>query len=333
MENNYLNLYIIGNGFDRYHELQTMYKNFYFYIEKNEKELMNTLSLYYNIAEPDDRMESQPCTVGWLWADFEQALEYFDKDYLEQWVDDIPYAGSEDPRDQDIDSVKGLAYDKLLQLKDMLQKAFNSWVKSITINVEPKIKFGDKSLFFSFNYTETLQKTYKIPNDLITHIHGKVGDESDLIFGHGWDYKKQLEKEAKENVEFEEANEQRSPKYPRHIAVENDVNRFLSIMYKNTEQISWNYYEFFESLISVKNICILGHSLSSVDMFYFQEIAQQIDLKTVKWYISYFNQKDIEAINNFLETLQIPSSNVVEFQISEFQECKPIIENNILQTF
>lgn len=316
MENSYFNLYIIGNGFDRYQDLQTGYKNFYSYIEKYDKKLLSKLSLYYDIRKPSEEMENVPDKTGWLWSDFEGALEYLDENYLIEFVDKIPYAGSDDPRDQDCDTVEGVAYNEISVLKGMLQNAFNDWVKSIVIDGNIKMKFADNSLFLSFNYTETLQKIYKIPDDRIVHIHNKVNDGKDLIFGHGWGYKKSV---GKSYVSL----------YGRSVAVRNDIDQFLLTLYKDTERISYDYYDFFESLVNIKHICILGHSLSEIDRVYFERIAHAVNLNIVKWYVSCYDAKDKQNADNLRQNLNLP--HIETFELENFQKCKSLVDNKILQ--
>lgn len=38
-------------------------------------------------------------------------------------------------------------------------------------------------IFFTFNYTETSEKVYRINKENVCHIHGKQGGE--ILFGHG----------------------------------------------------------------------------------------------------------------------------------------------------
>ena len=50
-----------------------------------------------------------------------------------------------------------------------------------------KIEQND-SVFFTFNYTKTLENLYNIPSSNIIHIHGCVEDNEDFILGHGKSY-------------------------------------------------------------------------------------------------------------------------------------------------
>lgn len=330
MESKNSTLYIIGNGFDRNHHLKTEYEHFYSYLKANNDWLLQKLSSHYNVSDPKEETKEALDKTGWLWSDFEKSLEYFDDESLIQWIREIPFAGSDNLEDQDYDSVRCLVFQELKIMKEKLQDAFNNWIESIDIKCKTKFIFAEDSLFFSFNYTKVLEEIYKIPDQEIIHIHGKVGCGSDLMFGHGWDLKKQNEEEKKNDiVDLECKKKQYS--IPRYNAVNDDVNKYLSLLEKPTEKISWNYSDFFDSLGQIKNICILGCSLSSIDSLYFQKITQNINIKSVKWYISFYDKEGLAKIPAFRDTLQIPKANIKKFKMEAIHKNYQIFKNKILR--
>jgi flavorubredoxin len=68
---------------------------------------------------------------------------------------------------------------------------------------------------------------------------------------------------------------------------------------KRTHSIIDQHQSFFDSLKEVRKIVILGHSLSDVDMPYFDKIAESIMKDQVEWEISYHTQEDINRIHHF----------------------------------
>lgn len=71
-------------------------------------------------------------------------------------------------------------------LSARLKEQFADWVKGINIadayNSEQYIPpIPRDSLYFSFNYTNTLQQVYAVPDTQIIHIHGNCGYDDDLI--------------------------------------------------------------------------------------------------------------------------------------------------------
>ncbi|WP_282133009.1 AbiH family protein [Cellulophaga baltica] len=57
-------LYIIGNGFDIYHGINSKYSNFKYYVEENDNDLYEMLEEYFDTDS--------------LWSDFEETLAYID---------------------------------------------------------------------------------------------------------------------------------------------------------------------------------------------------------------------------------------------------------------
>lgn len=64
-------LYIIGNGFDIFHGVNSRYSDFKNYVEDNDNKLFEALDEYFNSDE--------------LWSEFEDTLAYIDTDKI---VDD-----------------------------------------------------------------------------------------------------------------------------------------------------------------------------------------------------------------------------------------------------
>ena len=74
---------------------------------------------------------------------------------------------------------------------------------------------------------------------------------------------------------------------------------------KRTHSIIDQHQSFFDSLKEVRKIVIIGHSLSDVDMPYFDKIANSIMKDRVEWEISYHTQEDINRIHHFCKRLGI----------------------------
>lgn len=65
----------------------------------------------------------------------------------------------------------------------------------------------------------------------------------------------------------------------------------------------------------IKNIVVIGHSLSDVDYPYFKEIIKYNRNSTeVKWYISWHSVDDLRRITRFLSVMRISNSNVEIFR-------------------
>jgi len=128
--------------------------------------------------------------------------------------------------------------------------------------------------FFTFNYTQTLERIYGISESNICHIHGMSKDakksndvdSEGLIFGHGC-----------ESFDTD---------------VTNIVNTALNIAKKPVNQCIDNNQSFFEKLEGVTNIYSYGFSFGEVDMPYIEKICLSIgDTTNVTWL---FNDYEIE---------------------------------------
>lgn len=166
-------LYIIGNGFDLWHNLPTSYREFYEFA----KDILDELEEYY-LFDPD---------VDVPWYDFENTLGTFDADGFFDLHNEIDVQ-AEDFRPS---FVYGLE-DELAQETErhvaVIRDAFIDWVYQIDESQATKnMQFNDNAIFINFNYTSTLQVVYGIEDKNILHIHGCANKHHDLIFGHGKD--------------------------------------------------------------------------------------------------------------------------------------------------
>ncbi|MCL2417175.1 MAG: bacteriophage abortive infection AbiH family protein [Bacteroidales bacterium] len=134
-----------------------------------------------------------------------------------------------------------------------------------------------KTCFFSFNYTQTLELIYGIPENNICYIHGVSRgaknlnslNSDDLIFGHG--------------RETFDSN------------VENVVSTAYNITKKPVNQCIANNKLFFDKLEGVNNIYSYGFSFGDVDMPYVSKICNSIgDTSNVMWYLNDFDIKEHE---------------------------------------
>jgi hypothetical protein len=132
--------------------------------------------------------------------------------------------------------------------------------------------------FFTFNYTQTLERIYSIPANYICHIHGmSKGSYStndwaseELIFGHG-----------------QEAN---------HTNVVDVVSTVYNIMKKPVRQCIEKQRSFFDNLADVRNIYSYGFSFGDVDMPYIEKILQSIQNDDVTWHLNDYGKQEDRMI-------------------------------------
>ncbi len=168
-------LYIIGNGFDKYHKLPTGYDDFHKFVMDKHTDIENNFEEYFQLRTNKDG----------LWSDFESDLGTFnwksffvEKNHLD--VGDESFRpsfvfGLEDDLKQETD-----------ELIEKIRDAFENWLNQICLeSIDKKLDLEEESIFLNFNCTLTLEEVYKIPKEKIFHIHGDVeNDQGCLIFGH-----------------------------------------------------------------------------------------------------------------------------------------------------
>lgn len=241
-------LYVIGNGFDLWHGLPTSYGKFYEFV----KETLDELEIYYSF----DLHDYAP------WHDFENALGAF---CWKTFFDDHNEIDvmAEDFRPS---FVYGLE-DELIEQTDIhvetLKEAFTSWVSQIDISQARKIiTFPDNSYFITFNYTSTLQLAYGIDNDKVFHIHGRADVNEDLIFGHGESMAPVSEIDEKgDSLRTIFSDAESNARYP------------LYALRKPVDEIIERNRSYFEQLLDITEIVVIGHSLNTIDLPYFRLIA------------------------------------------------------------
>ena len=198
-------LFIIGNGFDKAHNLPTDYqKDLVSILKKNNMEKFNFINeLYFNGDEK-------------LWADFEEnignvkRLDQLDQpitdkiqDFFTEYSDpnqwtyssDSENYGSEDmevenaryeaesnkPNDSDFELIYSDFKEFLDEgMEEMIAKA-NYQIANHKIAKIQDLHLTHSDYYLNFNYTNTLEKVYHIPANNILHIHGTL---EDMIYGN-----------------------------------------------------------------------------------------------------------------------------------------------------
>ena len=287
-------LYIIGNGFDIHHGIKSRYADFKIYVQKNDYELFDTLEKYFNTDE--------------LWSDFEETLAYIDTDTITDDASNFLVSYGADDWSDAYHHDYQYEIDKALELvTDRLKTHFTNWILSLSISSEPIVNIDRNATFLTFNYTSTLESIYNVPANKIVYIHNKAIDsESLLILGHS--------RMFNENESFSKYNDEDSD--PR-VAEGNDIlDQYFKDTYKDTKTIIVENITFFESLQDIDEIFILGHSISPVDIKYFEQIANIINPDSI-WVISYYSLEEKEEKYDKVIKLGIDSSRIVMKKLNE----------------
>ena len=83
---------------------------------------------------------------------------------------------------------------------------------------------------------------------------------------------------------------------------------------KPTKRIIEDNSIFFESLSMIKKITVIGHSLSKVDMPYFEKVIDSVG-DNVVWNFSFHSENDIKRIDAFCRRFSIPTDRRMDFEL------------------
>lgn len=290
-------LFVIGNGFDLFHDLPTTYYDLREYFRRPieyynwhdifpdenyldsiiimDELIMNTVFEDWDILEktvavninksaPLNKLGRKILKVlgipvvdkTFLWSDFEGVLGRID---FSEYLKDEEYGPH-----------------SIINAFESLQLAFPEWINSIDIiNTIPNFNFMKlidymQDLFLTFNYTRTLEKIYNIPEENICHIHGECGEK--LIFGHsGLNEEDFLNKNAISG--FEDFAEE-----------------IFNYFTKEDKMILRRNRDFFERLVDVEEIYVMGFSFSSCDLRYINEICHTVP--NASWHLNSYDSEE-----------------------------------------
>jgi hypothetical protein len=258
-------LYIIGNGFDLWHDLPTSYANFYDFA----KELLDELENFY----PFDASKTIP------WHDFENFLGAFDWTvfYKEHNFIDVD---SESFKPSLVYSLEDDLTEQADHLVTAIRDLFQEWVVEIDISgVERMLTLPTGARFITFNYTSMLEAVYGVDKNNVLHIHGRAETFDELVFGHG--ETQEEEPELDENGDSNRtifSDSQGAAKYPFY-ALQKPVNKVLE-----------EHKEFLESLMHTSEIIVIGHSLNKIDLPYFKKLVAQAP--SAKWTVCVYRPEE-----------------------------------------
>ena len=279
---------IIGNGFDRWLGLNTSYSDFHKYYLEHRDELAKKK---YRMELEDGTIEEftdveliygDPFDPGELdddfWNGFEQSLSHIDAERL-----NLFFGKEKNGLKKMNKSIK--------KAKNILTKAFCGWIQSISI--EPKdseYDFGDNCLFINFNYTDTLHKRMGVKEEFEYHIHGEIDDSESIIFGHN------EHPQEPEEILYQLDGRFRGLYYVDKILYETDKhcadNVQMLIMFLALHGVMKE---------EIKDIYVLGHSISPVDLEYF---AFLMDATKVETEVEDREEIEVEAIDDLHNRMQ-----------------------------
>lgn len=278
-------LYIIGNGFDISHGINSRYSDFERWVEeKGNDQLIDMMDIFFS-------------NEHYLWADVETALG----EYREEEIFDYCKPNEEIDYDHMMRSVAATEDGPDWIFKPVLNKFlenFTDWVDSIDISPAcQQQQLGTQSKYLTFNYTETLEKVYGIPDDNILHIHGSRAVKGGAyIMGHN-------------NIKPDDLYDTLNGELYFEQDTKNKIIGWMNELHKDTSSIIRHNASFFHSLSGITHVVVIGHSVNEVDWPYFDEINKSVGSNT-HWHFHSHSSDDRERIEAY-----IAHSGIANFQI------------------
>lgn len=336
-----ISLFIIGNGFDLMHGVPSSYYNFRDSISKSNR-VRFTLETFIHVED--------------VWGDFESSLAYLDRESMlgvaDMWFEDF---GVLDEDDDDFSAADYFAAQEaattpIYVLMEELPKRFRKWIQSLKYNgkVKPLDGLINKNIrYINFNYTEFLESIYGVDKENILYIHGDRRDKkSQLVLGHGHNIDKVFEKwyeSNKNRKEYQPKMSKGKAKYDRNdnpvylgyfLKDETIGNWKNQVRYdginnmvetiegyyddsaKKTENVLNENKDYFKTLDSIKNIVVIGHSLSDVDDPYFRQIINNNKNKNkINWYFSWYSISGLERVVEFVSKMNLGHESINIFRV------------------
>lgn len=285
-------LYIIGNGFDLTHGIKSSYSHFREWVGKSKKysDLVDLMDIFFS-HEHD------------FWSETEVALGEYDEDQIIDYCKPLGEIDYDHPT-RYIAGVEDGPDCLFIPSVEHLQDAFRDWVNSIEIpDGQRVLKIANESKFLTFNYTETLEAVYGVPEQNVLHIHGsRVKKDSHYVFGHC--NHRSLEC-CGDDGEF----------YDKDRIVRN-IRKTMNDCAKDVTGIISQNEKFFEGLTGIKQVIVLGHSLGKVDWPYFEKVQSMVN-PSARWIFTYYSDADKATINDF-----ITNGGISHYMIVHSEEMK-----------
>lgn len=301
-----MKLFIIGNGFDKGHGLNTSYWDFRTYLKNMYPEFLYAFESHYYIY-PANYEEAQK---NLLWNELEKNLANIDEDVI---IDDaLQMDIALESGDVGIEDTLYEYFTEEYKYIERLAKYLKQWVRTIRIrDVKPKtslINNFQEALYITFNYTAVLERVYGISEGRIIHIHGSLRDhECDPVLGHG-----NIERIEQIDERLEEAGRMYDEK---EISICKVIRDYYESTYKDV-----NRYVYKLSRVSNKNIdeiYVIGHSVAEVDLPYFRYI-ENCTHRQSNWIVYFFNKEEKDRTYKNLMDSGIQKSRIQMKEASGF---------------
>lgn len=290
-------LYIIGNGFDLHHRLNTKYCHFFRFLRKRYPDVVHKMnaSKFFSglefVEEDDSSFEDEEK----IWSDLEKDLEYAYEEYLEEMIG--CYAPNYMDEHPNFGGVIFQVDDDEVPFSKFTGDLLIEWIKYAEMGKsikDEKLIFSSDAVYLTFNYTNTLQRFYGIPDANILHVHGSLKENLKngvpLQFGNP-------------EVSVERLKNRLENKYadnPWGSWVTDAIPSLVGLCKALTKNLRQNYENLRAFLRSkeINEVFVMGHSFMGVDKPYYDEVLVP-SLEKYKWTFYVHNDDDKQSVLEF----------------------------------
>lgn len=303
-----MKLFIIGNGFDRGHDLKTSYWDFRNYLNNLYPDFLRAFESHYYIC-PSDNDE---VLKKFLWNELETNLANIDEDVIVE--DACQMDMGLDSGDVGIEETLYEYFTQEYKYIEKLAQYLKQWVRTIRIrDTKPRtslISKNEDAIYITFNYTAVLENVYGISEGKIMHIHGSLrGHEYEPVLGHG-----NIERIRNINDRLDEAEKVADEK---EISICKVVRDYYEKTYKNVSRYMHRLFGLSDK--NIDEIYVIGHSVAGVDLPYFRTISHYAK-NHAKWIVYYFYDEEKEKIYSDLVKCGIQKSMIEMKPAKEFYD-------------
>ena len=328
MSKSILELYIIGNGFDNHHGVDSSYFEYRMWLKENYEHIYwEIINLFGIDDESKERKVLLDNRMHPWWKSFEISLGEIDlADIVDNCVyENYPNFSSDEFRDRDYHAAEFDAELKLSKLVSDIKSTFEEWISSLKAPDKNKRIHVNRAnaYFITFNYTDTLESLYAVPKELICHIHGKANNNEELIVGHNksWEDLEKLADNTPAPPEEYDDREKLEEWHSSHGDFITDQTRVVAVreyvnLQKDTHHIISKNKQMFNLLSDVEKIHVYGFSFSEVDICYIEEIVSVIPPQT-PWEISYYSDSEMEYFSKVMQSLKVDLENIVFVKLND----------------
>ena len=262
------------------------------------------------------------CKCYW-WRDFENSLAQLNISFYANKKGNLydPEYIKEGSIEEKTKYASKIVFDEFKSIKDSLRTVFQKWLSEAYENClkNKKIQFpNEDSIFFTFNYTKTLEDIYEIDAKRIYHIHGVIDDKDSMEVGHGLGEEELNNMLIGQEPRIGEVWNNRLNRMvrlqivkPKHkeLAALSSIESLVTLK-KDVEGCIKKNQVFFNEILDVERIYVYGFSFSYIDIPYLEKIIRRTKPET-HWVISWYSQDDKRRIMDFVIRYDIQNFTMI----------------------